>query len=498
MGKRKAEEPGLPARIEQQPASTSGAGPFVVYFPSRFEPNSGDTACEWHAYAHSERRNQYQLVARTKRQVDFVGSTASAEYSSALPCRYALGVFTRQGGSSGSSSTGRLEVMPAEGGKILRMEPRVRGEQYAPRDTVTAIEPGRLREANMRLVEEFGSQRRKRQLKAREAGKVEAAHVSAGGAVLGLIAGVGEAAAMTKDEVIKTSLAHRNIPPHHPEAATAEEAYRADELVPLSIRDGLEITKLFPAENKTDYREQLRSSGMFGDGYVLSRLGVLRSAGSTEQREERCRMLALLGHLLKLQAPRWGVLKSGAGGLEELAEKVKVAPSVLEGLLDLFYSEECGHEGAKYLLSKEKRSLMLGWILVLAVRLEQGCVLEPEALQALSEELKLRVLDVVARYRPLSSIQNFDWFCYSLALQALSEELKLRVLDVALSEELKLRVLDVVARYRELGCVDIPVSASKVEGGRARGYRISLMPQSAEPKTLGDYFPALKLGGKKR
>lgn len=28
--------------------------------------------------------------------------------------------------------------------------------------------------------------------------------------------------------------------------------------------------------------------------------------------------------------------------------------------------------------------------------------------------------------------------------------------------------------------------------------QISLMPQSAEPKTLGDYFPALKLGGKKR
>lgn len=64
MGKRKAEEAGL-GSIEQQAASTSGTGPFVVYFPSRFEPNSGDTACEWHAYAHGERRNQYQLVART-------------------------------------------------------------------------------------------------------------------------------------------------------------------------------------------------------------------------------------------------------------------------------------------------------------------------------------------------------------------------------------------------------------------------------------------------
>ena len=30
----------------------------------------------------------------------------------------------------------------------------------------------------------------------------------------------------------------------------------------LSIRDGLEITKLFPAENKPEYREQLNSSGM--------------------------------------------------------------------------------------------------------------------------------------------------------------------------------------------------------------------------------------------
>lgn len=35
-------------------------------------------------------------------------------------------MFTRQQGSGGSSSSGRLEVMPAEGGKILRMEPRVR------------------------------------------------------------------------------------------------------------------------------------------------------------------------------------------------------------------------------------------------------------------------------------------------------------------------------------------------------------------------------------
>ena len=48
--------------------------------------------------------------------------------------------------------------MPAEGGKILRLEPRVRGESYEARGTTTVIEQGGLKDANMRLVEEFGSQ----------------------------------------------------------------------------------------------------------------------------------------------------------------------------------------------------------------------------------------------------------------------------------------------------------------------------------------------------
>jgi hypothetical protein len=68
----------------------------------------------------------------------------------------------------------------------------------------------------------------------------------------------------------------------------------------------------------------------------------------------------------------------------------------------------------------------------------------------------------------------------------------------ALAEELKVRPMDLVQRYRELGCVDVAVTATTPEGGRTRGYRITLMPPSAEQKTLGDYFPALKLGAKKR
>lgn len=67
MGKRKAEEAGLPAQIDQHPCSASGTGPFTVYFPSGFNPNGEDAACEWAAYEHSKGKNHFSLVARTVR-----------------------------------------------------------------------------------------------------------------------------------------------------------------------------------------------------------------------------------------------------------------------------------------------------------------------------------------------------------------------------------------------------------------------------------------------
>jgi len=86
MGKRTAEEAGLPARIRQEPASTNGTGPFVVYFPSRFEPNA-DVACEWQAYSHGQRRNQYVVVARTVSdgRSDGPGCGREAEEAGPLP-----------------------------------------------------------------------------------------------------------------------------------------------------------------------------------------------------------------------------------------------------------------------------------------------------------------------------------------------------------------------------------------------------------------------------
>ena len=123
-GKKRKDRDGLPGAIDMAPASDGGA-PFAVYFPSGFNPNAQGAECAWETHAHSQRKNQYAVVAKTVRNdhwdnsrchasqeavfcalrrcrhcvppplppplqehtVDFVGSSANAEYSSALPCR---------------------------------------------------------------------------------------------------------------------------------------------------------------------------------------------------------------------------------------------------------------------------------------------------------------------------------------------------------------------------------------------------------------------------
>lgn len=343
-------------------------------------------------------------------------------------------------------ATGALKVAPIKGGRVLRMEPRARGLDYAAAAAAAPpAEAADRRERNARLVEEFGSQRRRRQLAAAKSAQVEAGAVSGGDAVLGMIASAG-AGLGTRDAVIAASLsANRNIPPHHPGATVADEAYIFDEIVPPSLADALEVRRLFPAENKPEYAEELRKGKVFGEAYVLSRLAALGGC-DRDTREARGRCLVLLGHLLKLfTGPGGGsVVRVREGeSVGDAAERLRMAPSVLEGIFDLFYARETREDGERYVMSKEKRNLMLGWVLILALRAEPHSVLDPEGFAALAGELKMRATEVGAL-------------------------------------------------YRELGCVTLRVA------GERGGTKVSLLPPAAEEgKTLANYFPGLKLGGKK-
>ena len=80
-----------------------------------------------------------------------------------------------------------------------------------------------------RLVEQFGSTRRKRQLTAKENAVVRADAVGGAEALQDMLKSAADRAAeanMTKDDIIKQTQALRAIPPHHPEATKPHDAYR--------------------------------------------------------------------------------------------------------------------------------------------------------------------------------------------------------------------------------------------------------------------------------
>ena len=89
-----------------------------------------------------------------------------------------------------------------------------------------------------RLVEQFGSTRRKRQLTAKENAVVSADAVGGAAALQDMLKTAADKAAdtnMTKDDIINQTQALRAIPPHHPEATKPHDAYRSCSFVPLLL-----------------------------------------------------------------------------------------------------------------------------------------------------------------------------------------------------------------------------------------------------------------------
>eukprot|EP00889_Picochlorum_renovo_P000523 jgi/Picre1/27553/NNA_000520.t1 len=156
------------------------------------------------------------------------------------------------------------------------MQPRIHTVSYEEdasmnrEETATGSDLAELRrERNAKLIEAFGSQRRKRQLATAKAGRVDASQISAGDAMINIIRST-EADPGKREDVIKKTLADRNIPPHNPEATTPEDAYPFDSIVPRIIQDSIDTSLLTQALSDGSILGDVKQK--FGK-YVASRVG---------------------------------------------------------------------------------------------------------------------------------------------------------------------------------------------------------------------------------
>ena len=150
---------------------------------------------------------------------------------------------------------------------------------------------------------------------------------------------------------------------------------------------------------------------------------------------------------------------------------------MLQAALEQFYEAHELEEGAtNYLRSDQKKSLMLLFILVIALILE-GYTMDGLRSETLRQTLKLSAPQLGAMYRHAHTLLLL---CFACSIESASW----------------LRSSAATVWCRELGCVTKAASGSK--GSPVKELTIMLLPPTSPPKTLAEYFPRIKVGSNKR
>eukprot|EP00798_Chlamydomonas_sp_ICE-L_P030342 gene30342-35342_t len=320
------------------------AAPFVGYFPTGNPSADGSgTDVTFSVYEGKGTMGRGLLVG-SKGNVDYVGTSAGQEYTGPQPCSYAVAVYDKV--------KGKLEVMPVQWSKVLRLEARLRSLDYgttgAGAEEYAANDYDAKRADNKRLVDSFGSTRRRRQLVSMEEGRVKVERLSATDHLTQVItegADIARKAGFTKEEIMKKAMEKRVLPPHHPEGKTPMSAYNLDDIIPTGGSKELELNRL---------QEAVKSGET--PVYVLSRV-----------------------HLLLHTNPDLAKYKSKALGL--LWER----PTT-------------------------KTELLNAYIIVTAMLAEVDedgrCVMGPTEFEALRLELKMTSPDLMSRFRETGATQT--------------------------------------------------------------------------------------------
>ncbi|KAJ9528259.1 hypothetical protein QJQ45_014230 [Haematococcus lacustris] len=396
----------MQVHVSVAPAGTQACS---CYFPAGQPP----TAAQFSLYAleqsNAKRGKLYTMVGQQDR-MQWVGRSQGEDYApGAQPVNQVLGVLDKQ--------TGQLSLLPLCGGRVMRMEPRLPGLNYSMDASQAAgaeeEEGPETREqrlaANKKLVDSFGSTRRRRQLTAREEGVVRVEKLGdAAGTLSDLLTQVASDAAaqgLTKQQASIVAAAAtdvRLLPPYVLDASSPEEAYPLSTLIPPDVGAALRIGKLLGAAESAESLQSLREKKWVHEA-VLDRIVLLKDPDAA-QVKRRARLLMFLSALLQLKAARPNLAVDLAdGGLERLARSLHLNNDLLEPLLTLFYHTSMEGNRTRYTLSKEGEVRMVAFICVTSLLVEHNATLAPAQFSTLAGALRMPTDKLVARFREVGA-----------------------------------------------------------------------------------------------
>ncbi|XP_031477568.1 uncharacterized protein LOC116248746 [Nymphaea colorata] len=357
-------------KVDVVPEAEGLVAPFVGYFPSGFDIGSsseGNDGVRVRAFRNTDKfkKGRLQLVINDDNAgVDFVGTNYSGEGALFQPCTYALGVLDKNNGS--------LKILPIAGNKIFRLEPRVRGLQYVHTGAVD-VEEEKLTDENRldklrALTSSFGTKRSKSQVTRRESRRLKEENLDLKEAAENLIKDANvQGNVKTRQEVLhdtNTSI-ERNIPPYDLTAVSVENVYPLDKIILETEWEHLyDILELLEAEDGGSASEILGRNGY--PIFVCNRVHKVMQIMDLEKREKLAGILSYITCLLKFMSiPSHSIDKLVTANTEKYKESSTIPGIILIKFMKMFADAQ------KSMLSREKSQLLISYILVLTLFVDE-------------------------------------------------------------------------------------------------------------------------------
>ncbi|PIA13746.1 RNA polymerase I associated factor, A49-like protein [Coemansia reversa NRRL 1564] len=258
-----------------------------------------------------EHSNRCIVVSETEK-IEYVGQNFEDNKPLVKGCKYLVGVYDKAAGTVTFRKAPYVRVNPVV--KSLK------GSLGVPDRDISS----RILEARNELGEEFGSKKRKSQLRAEERNKINMDTVQASKNIIEASIEL-RSSSMPTAQVLKAQEdTSRPVPKYNPTATVVSEIYDMEDLLPKAVSGHIDVTAFVKASDPKEYRKLLPSRSMF----VEKKIQLLLEQEKPDV--VQLRRLIYLSYLLRFTVISRTVMQRREGCLEALQCSPEVAQAIFE------------------------------------------------------------------------------------------------------------------------------------------------------------------------
>ncbi|KAJ2079771.1 DNA-directed RNA polymerase I subunit rpa49 [Coemansia sp. RSA 988] len=285
--------------------------PVIATFTSAVPPAA--SAFITYKCVDKKQSNRCIVVSETEK-VEYVGQNFEDNKLLLKGCKYLVGVHDKASGTVTFRKAPYVRVNP-----VVKS---MKGSLGVPDRDITS----RVAEARNELGEEFGSKKRKSQLRAEERNKIDINTVQDSKSIIEASIELRSSSMPTAQTIKAQEDIGRPVPKYNPTTTEVSEIYDMEDLLPKEVSGYIDVTAFVKAKDPNEYRKLLPSRSMFVEKKIQ------RVLEHEKPDVLQLRRLLYLLYLMRFTAlPRSKIQRR-----EDCLETLKCSPEVAQILFDRF------------------------------------------------------------------------------------------------------------------------------------------------------------------